>query len=279
MPNGETITLSADEARLFISTLDSIVEFAQTYPLEFQAFCDPVKFEAVLKTLARAEQRIRTDLAANAKFVRIEAAAMSAILDIEECLSAAKSARVDNSRTALFTSIGGGIIAGFLDLPMVATVATVAAVGILILGPSQKAGEAPEATTEPAGGVSLGAPSRDAFLERVILPGREYQVEHHWGRVVDSGQGLREAAICLESPKYLIRVEGFEGLYIEPRDPWREVPLSRCDDATKIAAVWTERHRISTAWGSVPDAPKKAFWVAYKGPMTGSLWRFAGPFG
>ena len=149
MPNGQTITLTVPEGKLFIRTLAAVVDFAESYPLDFQAFCNPETFKNVLMILGRAERDVEAQLKTNASVIRVSSLALPALLDLEECLSAAKTARVENSRVALFTSIGGGVLSSILGLSFLATVSSVAAISILVLGPFSKASQAPKEAISP----------------------------------------------------------------------------------------------------------------------------------
>ena len=146
---GETIILTPEEADLFLRTLDGIVAFAKDYPLEFQAFCNPEKFQGVIDVIAKAEGALRAQITSGTRERRIESDAVGALLDLEECVTGARDARLANARIALFTVVGGGIAASLLGLSALSTIGGITAIGILILGPFGRAATAPQEVVSP----------------------------------------------------------------------------------------------------------------------------------
>lgn len=145
----ETITLSPAEAQLFLRTIEDAVAFAQAHAFEFQAYCNPERFQSTLRTLAEAEKQTRAQLQTTAAIIRIPGAALTAALDLAECLSAAKTARVANAQLALYASIAGGLAAWLLGVAPLSAAGSAAAVGILLFGPSIRAANAAPELVNP----------------------------------------------------------------------------------------------------------------------------------
>ena len=129
------VRLPAEGARLLLRTIDSIVKFAQDFPIEFTAYCKPERFERVLKTLATTQVMVRTQLDRGDDPVTVPEEAALSLLDMEECISAAKDKRVDNTRLAFITLGGGSLAAWLTGFDPIATVASFAGVGFLLAKP------------------------------------------------------------------------------------------------------------------------------------------------
>ncbi len=203
---------------------------------------------------------------------------MTALMDIEECVSAAKSKRVDNVRYALMASVAGGVLAWVTGFSPLGAIASAVSVGLLVAKPFAESADR-EASGEFRQEVRLSGGSDSAkppFLERVIVPSRPGATYlHHWGDVT-VGDGPRETEICLVGPKYFIRIEALEGSVVRPVAPWS---FGSCPARARVAVVWTDCERTASARGSVLALEGvDVFWVRYGGPMTRGDVRVAGPF-
>jgi len=134
--NESVTTLTREGAELLQRTIDGIVEFAESYPIEFSAYCPADRFDGILPIIGRAQETITAQLLDEGRQnIIVPKDAALAVLDMEECISGAKDRRVTNTRLAFVTSVGGGIVASLVGLSIIKTVAVIAGIGFLVVKP------------------------------------------------------------------------------------------------------------------------------------------------
>lgn len=106
------VALSAVEAKLLISVVESLVSFASDYEVEYQAYCPPDRWKKSMEEVGTWSVEIDQELKGGATQVTIPADMILRLVDLEKCVSAARDARLSSSRWA-FTLSAIGAIADF----------------------------------------------------------------------------------------------------------------------------------------------------------------------
>lgn len=289
------VLLSRDEADLMVRTAESAVAFAHDYPLEFGAYCPPAEWEPVLRRAASAVTAAERQIAERRDPVSVPRDGLFAIIDLEECVSAAKDKRLDSTKLALVISAGGALAQviglGWLSLP-----AYLASLAVTFGEPVMRFLK----LKEPEPQFQVGAPARAGgcgaapslghhtdkarTIERVILPpSAPAPLRHYWGEAFPAW-GPAEGAVCLSKGPFRVRVEGWTGDVVVPTPGWLRAPLSACESAENVVAVWTVCGGApprATAFGPAPSRSRheESWWAEYAGPATAGACRRAGPFG
>lgn len=108
-----TVSLSKEEAGLVVRVVENIVSFAQGYPVEFQSYCPPDRWQKALTQVGTWSHEIESQLASGAQQVSIPAEAVFRLVDLEKCVSAARDARLSSAKWA-FGLAAAGSIANFV---------------------------------------------------------------------------------------------------------------------------------------------------------------------
>ena len=94
---------------MIIRIVRSIIEFQSQFPLEFYAYCPPDRWKPVLEKVGAGVTSIERQLSTNATYISVNADALFALTDIEECVSGSRDARLSSAKTAMFISAGAAI--------------------------------------------------------------------------------------------------------------------------------------------------------------------------
>ena len=289
------VAVSREEGELMVRTVEAIIAFAKDFPLEFSSYCPMERWEPVLKRVGAGLAQIERQLGSGASSVMVPADTVFAMVDLEECVSGARDARLSSAKLALFISAGGAIAQALFGLTWLSIPTYIASLAIVLGRPLvtrvQKApkepfkvgcGPAVEEEEEPDGDGLGDHTDKAKVIERVIVrPGRLVEI-HHWGRVHPVYSTV-EGAICLSRGKWRVRVEGWALDRVSPAPGWERAALDQCRTARNEIAVWEpgELPPRETFWGDVPASSghPQTIWVEYTGPMTHGATRRAGPFG
>lgn len=284
-----TVSLSREEAEMLVRVVEAILDFAKGFPLEFHSYCPIKRWEHVLKTAGDGVALIETQLASGDSQVRIPADVVFAVMDLEECVSGARDARLSSAKTALIISAVGAIGETLLGLPWLGIPAYIISLAIVLGKPlAEMTKDVPAepfkvSVLQGLKGIRLGDHTDKAkVIERVIVtPGMETS-RYHWGSIRPGRSGV-PGSVCLSKSRFRVRIEGWMDDRIEINGDWRRAPMSMCISARNEIAVWepcgTEPR--DTGFPPVPmdSGHPETIWVEYTGPLTGGVCRKAGPFG
>lgn len=289
-----SVSISRAEAELLVRTVESIISFAKGFPFEFHSFCPAERWQPTLATVGRGVQDVERQLSSGRGEIIVPAAVVFGTVDLEECVSGARDARLGSAKTALGISAAGAIAQTVFGLKWVALPAYLISLAVVLGRPlATKAKAAPGEPFEPnvvLEGSALGScpnaardvpPGMPKFIERVIVCPKDRVQRHHWGSVRPRF-GPIEACTCLSNGKWRVRVEGWEGDDVAPADGWRRVSIAECRAAVEVG-VWepASEDPRRTAWGRIPEGTRQdgSYWIEYTGPRTDGVVRRAGPFG
>jgi len=298
--SGRTAVLSRAEAEMMVRIVRAVSEFATGFPVEFHAYCPVARWEPILAAAAQAVGQIETQLASAAKTIVVPLDLLMSIVDLEECVSGARDARLSNGKVALIIATVGVIGQSFFGLTYLATPAYIIALAISLGRPLlQLVKGEPAAPFVPdtvpgaritglSGGGCSPAPSlghhtsKAKVIERVIVSPERRLQRFHWGSVTPmtlSGQ----AGTCLVKGEWRVRVEGWGDDRITLTDGWEFAQRDQCFDARNEISV-REPCGVparDTGFGDIQvySGHEKSIWAEYVGPFTEGTCRVAGPFG
>lgn len=269
-----------------VRVVESIIDFAEGFPLEFHSYCPFERWEKVLQSAGSGVHIIEEQLAAKKDPLMIPADSLFAIVDLEECASGARDARLSSAKLALIISAIGAVGESFLGLSWLGIPSYIISVAIVLGRPvTARVKEVPAAPFKPdtLQGKHLGDHTDKAkILERVIVAPLMKPQVHHWGTVV-AGFGTPPMARCLMRDDWRVRVEGWEGDVVHPGAGWSFADPGLCETARNEIAVWSpcDESPRPTDFRPVPlySGHEETYWVEYIGPMTDGECRRAGPFG
>lgn len=294
-PASRTISVSADEGRLIIKTVENVIAFAQEFPIEFHSYCPTERWQETLTKVGTWSHEIERQLQAGAKTVNVPAEAVFRLVDLEKCTSAARESRLKAAKWAFGLSAAGTIANVVLGLSWVTVPTYLAGLGILFGGPLiARLSAEPQDPYKPSIGcvktyaLSGCAPPKETeeekamikLIERVILSNRHGRRNHWWGSV-DCHPGGQLATTCLKKGRLRVRVEGWEGDTVTPA-PGLEFSTDCEDKALNVIGVYeVDSEFRETGFGPLPEKSRhpETYWVEYTGPKTNGTIRRAGPFG
>lgn len=285
-----TVTVSRQEGELLVRVVEAIVEFAKGFPLEFHSYCPVNRWQAILKSAGTGTASIERQLASGAKGITLSADTLFSIMDLEECVSGARDARLSSAKLALMVSAAGAAGEVLFGLSWLGLPAYIISLAIVLGRPLAALAKEPAepfkvdvALQGACHEEKLGDHTDKAkVIERVIVAPDRGPERHHWGEVFPA-PGTQEGAVCLTQGKFRVRVEGWKGDRVVPVAGWSFASLSECREARHEIAVWgrCDQAPRSTRFGEIPASSghDETFWVDYTGPLTGDRCRRAGPFG
>lgn len=298
---GQTVVLSAPEAKLVLSVVENVVSFASDYQVEYQAYCPTDRWKETMDEVGTWSHEIDAELKAGKSQVSVPAEMIFRLVDLEKCVSAARDARLSSSRWAFSLSAIGAIADFAFGLTWLGVPMYIAGLGLLFGRPLYAKYQA--TPSEPFAPAIAGrkacmsgeceliamkmkeeeAASGDSMkrqvLERVIVPRTTEAQVHHWGTVTPN-PGPREGAVCLAKGRFRVRVEGWAGDVVAPSEEWSRTTADDCKGDINIA-VFDPREIRTTLWGpmNVDSGHEGSYWVEYVGPLAKGRVRRAGPFG
>lgn len=104
-----TMFISRQEGQMVVRIVNSIIEFAKGFPLDFYAYCPPDRWKPVLDKVGAGVADIEQQLSTNVNHISVSADVLFAMTDIEECVSGSRDARLSSAKTAMFISAGAAI--------------------------------------------------------------------------------------------------------------------------------------------------------------------------
>ena len=107
--SARVVSISRQEGEMLVRVVESIVDFTRGFPLEFHSYCPMKRWEEVLRQVGDGVAQIETQLAAGSDTIRITAETLFATMDLEECVSGARDARLSSAKTALIVSAAGAV--------------------------------------------------------------------------------------------------------------------------------------------------------------------------
>lgn len=287
-----TVGLSRSEAEMMIRIFEGVAKFAQDFPIEFFAYCPTKKWQPVLEKAAQGVSAMQARLQTNVPVIYAPADTITSIIDLGECVSGARDARLSSGKLAMMIAAGGVIGQSVFGLKYLATPAYLIALALSLGTPATAFVKEDVAepfkpdtqlTTTAISGVQLGDHSDKAkIIERVIVTPEFRTQKFHWGTVTPTSFDI-PACTCLIKGEWRARIEGWVGDEITLTDGWSLAPKSQCVHARNEIGVWapcssTHRHTgfPPVSLYSVHD---HSYWVEYFGPLTEGTCRRAGPFG
>lgn len=288
-PPLRAVTLSREEGQLLVKVVENIIAFSKEYPIEFQSYCPPDRWQKALQQVGGWSHEIQSQLAAGKTTVTVPSEAVLRLVDLERCITSARDARLSSARLSFLISAGAALGGTLLGLGWLTVPAYVAGLVILLGRPLVvKYTAEPEEPYRPmlSGDCEAHADMGDhtdkaKVLERVVLSRSPHTRVHHWG-TVEVVPGPLEAGVCLAKEKHRVRVEGWRGDVVRPAPGWEKISVRECM-ARNVIGVWEAcgaDPRV-TAFGPIParSGHEETYWIEYVGPLTGGVCRRAGPFG
>ncbi len=277
-----------------VRVVQGVVKFSQDFALEFHSYCPLDRWKVVIERATVGLRAIESQLAAGADPVVVPADTLFAIVDLEECTSGARDARLSSAKLALLISAIAAIGGSFLGYSWLATPAYITSLAIVLGRPL--ASYVKEVPAEPFRPDTLRGPVRRSgmsarlgdhsdkakILERIILSEIHEIQRYHWGMIV-AAPDTPQASRCLTKGPWRVRCEGWEGDVIEPGPGWRVTSDGMCDTARNEICVYEScEGPVRATEFPVPElysVHPESFWIEYVGEMTGWRCRRAGPFG
>lgn len=290
--NLRTVALSRAEADMMVRIIEGVTDFATDYPVEFHAYCPRERWLPVLETAGKGVHLIESQLATKAAVIVVPADVLFGIVDLEECVSGAKDARLSSGKLALMISAAGMLGQSLLGLGYLATPAYIISLALVLGRPAAAfVKESPEDpfrpdTIKPELGAfrhpRLGDHTDKAkVIERVIVSPQNITQRFHWGTVTPTSF-FGHKGTCLAKGEWRVRVEGWGGDRITVADGWR-FSDGACERARNEIAVWAlaDGPPRDTGFPPIPvdSGHEETFWIDYTGPLTDGAYRRAGPFG
>ena len=288
--NLRTVGLSRAEAEMMVRIVESVVNFAQNFPVEFHAYCPRDRWLQALQDAGKSVHLIEAQLSRQDEIIMVPADLLFRVVDLDECVSGARDARLSSAKLALIVSAAGMLGQTILGIGYLATPAYIISLALLLGRPAAAfVKEDPEHPFRPDtlsgtgyGGIRLGDHTdKDKVIERVIVSPAHRTQKFHWGTVTPTSF-FGNKATCLSKGEWRVRVEGWGGDRITVADDW-QMSEGSCESARNEIAVW-ERSREPLRDTGFPPVPAdsghpETFWIDYKGPLTEEVYRRAGPFG
>lgn len=285
-PSARSITITPKEGELLIRVVDSIVAFSRSFPIEFHSYCPRERWDPILQKAGAGVAQIERQISERRPTIVTDTSTVTAVMDLEECVSAARDRRLSAAKAALMISAAGAIGEVALGLPWLGIPAYLISLALVLGQPlAEKVKDAAEEPFKPdvlSGRKRMGEQADKAkIIERVILSSNRRIQRYYWGTVEAAPVGP-ENALCLAKGEFRVRVEGWVGDRITLTEGWNLVPLSDCLVAKHEIAVWEPcaGPPRSTAFGPISreSGHENTIWAEYVGPLTGGICRKAGPF-
>ncbi len=288
--NLRTVSLSRAEAEMMVRIVESIVDFAQNFPVEFHAYCPRDRWLPALQDAGKSVHLIEAQLSRQDEIIMVPADLLFRVVDLDECVSGARDARLSSGKLALIISAAGMLGQTILGIGYLATPAYIISLALLLGRPAAAfVKEDPEHPFRPdtlsgcgRQRISLGDHTDKAkVIERVIVSQAIRTQKFHWGTVTPTSF-FGNKATCLSKGEWRVRIEGWGGDRVTVADGWK-VSEGSCQTARNEIAVW-ERVKGRPRDTGFPPVPvdsghPETFWIDYKGPLTEEVYRRAGPFG
>ncbi len=299
LPTVQTVTISADEARLMLKVVENIVDFSKEYQIEFQSYCPPERWKKALEDVGTWSHEIERQMNTGAGQVTLPADVVFRLIDLEKCITYARDARLSGAKLAFVVSAIASVADFVLGISWLGTLGYITSLAIILGRPLYaKFRPDPQAPFAPAlkGAKCLGGdcelirmkleeeekkdPGARQVLERVLVS-PDVDIERHaWGTVMPRPD-TPPASTCLVKGRFRVRVEGWEGDSVVPQNGWTKDETKECWGSINIAvyAADLDPTRVRDAELNQDSGHGKSYWVEYAGPLTGGKTRRAGPFG
>lgn len=293
VPSGapRLVSVSRQEAEMMVRIVESIIDFARSFQLEFHSYCPMERWEPVLKKVGEGAASIEGQLEAGRDQIMVDADVVFAMTDLEECVSGSRDKRLESAKLALGISAAGAIGSVIFGLKWLAIPAYLVSLAIVLGKPlSERLKEEPAEPFRPetierglSGKCRLGDHTDKAkVIERVLVAARPAVQRHHWGEV-RPGRSLTAATVCLKKGLFRVRCEGWADDVVTAAPGWEMSSSDECLTARNEIAVWEPAGELprKTHFGAVPSSSghEHTYWIEYVGPLTGGIMRRAGPFG
>lgn len=307
-----TVTLTAQEGKLMVQVVENLVDFAQSYPIEFHSYCPTDRWQVPLTDVGTWIHEIDRQITAGATMVSVPAHIVFEMIDLEKCVSAARDARLSSAKWAFTLSAVGAFADMVLGITWLGIPAYIGGLALLLGRPliakfsavpqepyqktlSGRGPASPYLSGHRDGRHCLGGECQliamklkkeaetDSFkrqvLERVIVSNSPRQQSFHWGYVRPRPGGIQNA-VYLKKDRFRVRVEGWVGDEVVTTPEWTRTTPEDCDGNIKIAVFEAGAER-STEWGplNMDSHHGNSYWVEYIGPKSQGVVRRAGPFG
>ncbi len=290
-----TVGLSRQEGQLLVQVTQDIIDFAKSYPIEFNSYCPTDRWQAALVKVGTWTKEIERQLKAGSQMVSVPADAVLHLVDLEKCVSAARDARLSAAKLAFTFSAVGAIADIVFGLSWIGVPAYLAGLAVLFGRPIvAKFRPEPQEPFKPSIAGRRAALAgcqpphesdeerrRPKLLERVVLSPHRSVKRFYWGEV-HCVPGPTEGSVCIRKGRFRVRVEGWAGDVIVPAEGWSLAEEGDCVRALNEVGVWeTPGGPRRNAYGPLWEKSRheRTFWVEYVGPNTDGRIRRAGPFG
>jgi len=162
------VSISRQEGDLLVRTVEAIVAFAKDFPLEFTSYCPMERWQPVLERVGKGVAEIERQLSTGAPYITVPADTVFSTVDLEECVTGARDARLSSAKTALILSAAGAagqVLFGLTWLSLPIYIVSLAIVlGRPIMTRLAKQPAEPFRVGSGQGGGTPGMGSRGAFF-------------------------------------------------------------------------------------------------------------------
>lgn len=131
-PSQQTVTISADEAKLMLKVVENIVTFSKDYSIEFQSYCPPDRWQKALEDVGTWNHEIERQVNAGATQITLPADVVFRLIDLEKCITYARDARLDGAKLAFAVSAVASVADFVFGLSWLGTLGYIASLGIIL---------------------------------------------------------------------------------------------------------------------------------------------------
>lgn len=124
--------VSKEEGKLLVVVVENIVAFSREFPVEFNSYCPPERWQKTLQQVGGWTQEIERQIGQGRESVAVPAEAVFRLVDLERCISAARDARLSAAKLSFTISAVGAIGSTVLGLTWLGMPAYLAGLAILL---------------------------------------------------------------------------------------------------------------------------------------------------
>jgi hypothetical protein len=131
-PSQQTVTITADEARLMLKVVENVVSFAKDNAIEFQSYCPPERWQKALEDVGTWNHEIERQVDAGNTQISLPADVVFRLIDLEKCVTYARDARISGAKLAFGISAVASIVDLVFGISWLGTVGYVTSLAIIL---------------------------------------------------------------------------------------------------------------------------------------------------